>query len=103
MAESQLVARFILVADIAVVALTKERFHRVSVVTDKTMAVRERCEHLATYYGIASAPHGEVQLARSMRGCDPAIYEAKITDSYDREGGDSRCDDGKSEEEQLRL
>lgn len=103
MAKSQLVARFILVVDITVVALAKQRLHRVSVVADKTMALRERCQHLATRYGIASAPHGEIQVARSMRSCDPAVDEAKITDSYDREGDNTRCDERKSEEEQLRL
>jgi hypothetical protein len=103
MAKSKLVTRFILVADITVVALAKERLHGVSVVTHKAMALGERCEHVATCDGIPAAPHHQIEVARSMRGSDPAVDEVKIADPHGREGDNSRCDEAEAEEQELRL
>lgn len=93
MAKAQLVARFVLVADITVVARAKERLDGVSMVAHEAMALPERCEHLTACYGIPSAPRREVEVARSVCGGDPAVDEAKIADPHNRESSNSGCDE----------
>ena len=72
-------------------------------VAHEAMALRERCEHLATCYGIASAPHREVEVAGRVCGGDPAVDEAKIADPHHRESTNSGCDERNPEKQKLRL